>query len=230
MKCNRLLLTTLLLCPALMRSQTGEIAPIPIEKEPHHSLVFENERVRVFHLQLQPNEVTKTHRHPSFYAYFSLQSVTISNEVAGHAPVITQLEPGKLRTSKGGFNVAERNESNQQADIFVVQPLKLEGGGFAAPFAMPMHDAGTIEQYTGPAMRVYALGIASGGRLEEHTEAYDSLVIALADSNIHEVVPGKGSEDWTMKAGDTRWIPQGTTHSETNIGSAPAALVVFEFN
>ena len=41
---------------------------------------------------------TKTHRHPSFYAYFSLQLVTISNEVSGHSPVITQLEPGELLT------------------------------------------------------------------------------------------------------------------------------------
>jgi hypothetical protein len=74
------------------------------------------------------------------------------------------------------------------------------------------------------------MGIASGGRLEVHTEAYDSLVIALADSNIRESVPGKGSEDWSLKSGETRWIPRGTTHSEINMGAAPAALIVFEFN
>jgi len=220
----------LLLCPILARSQTGETSPIAIDKEPHHSLAFENDFVRVFHLRLQPNEATKTHRHPSFYAYFSLQSITISNEVVGHAPVITQLEPGILRTSKGGFNVAERNKSNEPADIFAVEPLKSNGGGFETPLALRMHDTGIIEQYTGPTMRVYSMGIASGGRLEEHTEAYDSLVIALADSNIREVVPGKGTADWNMKAGETRWIPRGTTHSETNLGPAPAALIVFEFN
>jgi quercetin dioxygenase-like cupin family protein len=192
--------------------------------------VFENGRIRVFHLQLQPNEATKTHRHPTFYAYFSIGPVTISNEVAGHAPVITQLEKGELRTSKGGFSVAERNQSNERADVFVVQPLKSAGDGFAAPLAIPMHDAGIIEQYTGPTMRVYTLAIASGGRLEEHTEAYDSLVIALADSNIREIISGNGSVDWNMKAGEIRWIPRGTAHSETNIGSAPAALVVFELN
>ena len=105
MKFDVLVVATLFLCPIVVRPQTGETAPVAIDKEPHHSLAFENDCVRVFHLQLQPNEATKTHRHPSFYAYFSLQSVTISNEVAGHAPVITQLEPGELRTSKGGFNV-----------------------------------------------------------------------------------------------------------------------------
>jgi hypothetical protein len=230
MKSDVLFVATLLLCPILARSQADETTPIAIEKEPHHSLAFENDRVRVSHLQLQPGETTKTHRHPSFYAYFSLQSVTISNEVVGHAPVITQLEPGELRTSKGGFNVAERNKSNGQADIFVVQPLKSDGDGFATPIAIPMHDAGIIEQYAGPTMRVYSVGIASGGRLEEHTEAYDSLVIALADSNIRESLPGKEPVDWNMKAGETRWIPRGTTHSEINMGSAPAALIVFEFN
>jgi hypothetical protein len=224
------LITTLLMCSISVRSQTEGTPPISIEKEPHHSLAFENDQIRVFHLQLQPNEATKIHRHATFYAYFSLRPVTISNEVSGHAPVMTQLEQGELRTSKGGFNVSERNQSNVQADIFVVQPLKSAGNGFATPLAIRMHDAGIVEQYTGPAMRVYSLAIASNGRLEEHTEAYDSLVIALTDSNIREIVPGNGTAEWNMKAGEPRWIPRGTTHSETNTGSAPAALVVFEFN
>jgi len=211
-------------------SETDSPTPVSIEKEPHHSLTFENDRVVVFHLQLQPNEATETHRHRSFYAYFSLDPVTISNEVIGHSPVITQLEPGELRTSKGGFNVAERNESNTRADIFIVQPKKSDGDGFSMPLALPMHDAGTIEQYTGPTMRVYSLAIASAGRLEEHTEKYDSLAIALKDSNVRETVAGNSPADWNMKAGDTRWIPRGTIHSESNFGSAPAALMVFEFN
>ena len=169
-----LLLATLLLFPVLVRPQTGETASIVIDKEPHHSLAFENDCVRVFHLRLQPNEATKTHRHPSFYAYFSSQPVTIANEVTGRAPVITQLEAGEVRTSKGGFNVAERNKSDEQADVFVVEPLRSDGAGLATPIAMKMHDVGIIEQYAGPTMRVYSMGIASGGRLEEHTEAYDS--------------------------------------------------------
>jgi len=230
MKSDVLFVATLLLCPIFVKSQTGETAPIAIDKEPHHSLAFENDCVRVFHLQLQPNEATKTHRHSTFYAYFSLQSATISNEVVGHAPVITQLEPGELHTSNGGFNVAERNKSNQQADIFVVQPLKSDGNGFPTPLAMHVHDVMIAEQYAGSNMRVYLMGIASGGRIEEHTEAYDSLVIALADSNIREVVPGRGPNNWSMKAGETRWIQRGTTHSEINMGSGPADLIVLEFN
>lgn len=225
-----LLAVTLLVFQISAKAQAHAGIPIAIENEPHHRLAFKNDRVEVFHLQLQPNEVTESHRHPSFYAYFSLEPVTISNEVVGHPPVLTQLEPGDLRTSKGGFDVAERNKSSGPADIFIVQPLKSGGDGFPTPLAIPMHDTGIIELYTGPAMRVYSLGIASGGRLEEHIEAYDSLVIALKDSSVREIVAGKSSADWNMKAGDTRWIPRGTIHSETNLGFAPAALIVFEFN
>lgn len=226
----RIFAISLLLLPISGSPQTDQPTSIPIEREPHHSLTFENDRVHVFHLHLQPNEVTKTHRHPSFYAYFSLQPATISNEVAGHAPVVTQLEQLELRTSKGGFNVAERNKSVGSIDVFVVQPIKTAGDGFATPLAIPMHDVGIVEQYAGPTMRAYSLAIASSGRLEEHSQAYDSLVIALTDSNIHESGPGNKSEDWKMKTGDTRWIPRGTTHSVMNMGSSPAALIVFEFN
>ncbi len=66
-----------------------------------------------------------------------------------------------------------------------------------------MHDAGIVELYTGPAMRAYSLGIATDGRLEEHKETYDSLVIALKDSDVRETVAANQSEDWKMKAGDT---------------------------
>ena len=230
MRFSLIFATTLLLVSLSAKSQTGQTTPIPLEREPHHSVAFENDRVRVFRLELGPNEVTKTHRHSSFYAYFSLNPVTISNEVTGHAPVITQLERGDLRTSKGGFNVAERNKSTERADIFVIQPAKTAGGGFATPIAIRMHDAAIGELYTGPSMHAYSVEIASSGRLEEHTEAHDSLVIALTDSNIRENTPGNGSTDWNMKTGEARWVPQGTTHSETNVGSGPAALIVFELN
>jgi quercetin dioxygenase-like cupin family protein len=220
----------LLLSVRSIKSQSGHAPALSIKKEPHHSLVFENEHVRVFHLALQPNEATKPHRHPSFYAYLSLRPVTISNEVAGRSPVITHLEAGEVRTSKGGFEVAERNTSTDVADIFVVEPTKEVGDGFATPLAIPMHDAGIVELYTGATMRVYTLAIAATGRAEEHTEQYDSLVLALSDAAIREVIPGQEPTDWNMKSGDTRWVPRGTTHSETNVGSNPTALEVFEFN
>jgi quercetin dioxygenase-like cupin family protein len=221
---------TLLLVPISASSQISRTSPVSIEKEPHHSLAFENDRVRVLHLHLKPGEITESHRHASLYAYFSLQAVTISNEVPGHAPVITQLQPGELRTSKGGFNVAERNRSSEAANIFIVEPAKSGGEGFATPLAMPTHDAGIVEQYSGPSMRVYSLGIAATGSLGEHTGTYDSLLMALTDSDIRVAVGKNGSEDWKLKTGEIRWMPRGTIHSETNVGTTPAALIVFELN
>ena len=114
---------------------------------------------------------------------------------------MSQLEQLELRTSKGGFNVAERNKSAVPVDIFIIQPTKSAGDGFGAPLAIPMHNVGIVEQYTGQTMRAYSLAIASSGRLEEHTEAYDSLVIALTDSIITEGGPGDKSEEWKMKTG-----------------------------
>jgi quercetin dioxygenase-like cupin family protein len=230
MKLHLGLAIVLLVLPVAGRSQTEKATSTSMENEPHHSLAFENDRVRVFHLHLEPKAITENHRHPSFYAYFSLQPATISNEVIGHAPVVTQLDAGVVRTSKGGFNVAERNTSAEPADIFIVQPTKSTGDGFPMPLSIPMHEVGIVEQYTGPAMRVYSLAMATGGKLEEHAEAHDLLMIALSDLTIHESKPGNTSEDWKMKAGETRWITRGTTHSEMNAGSAPAALMVFEFD
>ena len=112
------------------QAQQGSVRVTGIADEPHHTLIFQNSEVRVFHLKLQPNEVTLPHRHEMYYAYLSLRAVTIGNEVRGRQPVLTQLEAGELHTSKGGFTVAERNNSSEPADLLVIEAIGKDDGSF----------------------------------------------------------------------------------------------------
>jgi hypothetical protein len=228
----RLTLATLaaaLIC-ALAWSQESRSTSVEIVDEPHHTLLLQNPEVRVFRLKLQPNEVTLPHRHKSFYAYLSLRPVTIGNEVRGRQPVVTDIEAAELHTSKGGFTVAERNNSSEAADLLVIEAMKAGERGFNTPMGgFRFHDAAFGAIFEAPAIRGYTMTIAAEGRTEEHAEPYDRLLVAVSDLKLRENVAGQPPSELQMKAGEIRWIPRGMTHATTNIGKAPATFITLEF-
>jgi quercetin dioxygenase-like cupin family protein len=208
--------------------QEGPAAPVDISDEPHHSILFENSTVRVFHLKLQPGEITKPHRHKNLYAYLSLYPITIAAEVRGRPPVIVSLAAGEVHTSKGGFTLAERNKSAAPADLLVIEALKSDGTGFATPIGFHVHDAAYGELFESPVMRGYRMNIAAGGRVEKRDEKYDRLIIAISDLKLREDLAGQPSSELQMKAGDIKWLDRGISHATTNTGTAPAAFITLE--
>jgi quercetin dioxygenase-like cupin family protein len=219
-----------LLCTALWSQQSPSTAPLDLSKEPHHELLFENSQVRVFRLELQPGEGTLPHRHERSYAYLSLRSLTIANEVRGRAPVVVELDAGEIHTSKGGFTLAERNKSPEPADLIVIEALKTDVGDFATPIGgFRYHDAAFTELFQFPAMRGYSMVVAAGGRTERHEEQYDRLLIAVSDLKLREDGTGLPSSEVLMKAGDVKWFPRGMNHATMNTGNSPATFITFEF-
>jgi hypothetical protein len=143
---------------------------------------------------------------------------------------MTVLEPGEVHTSKGGFTVAERNNSSELAELIVIEPMKAEEGEFHSPMGgFRFHDAALSELFERSAVRAYAMRIAPTGRTEKHREDYDSLLVATSDLRLREEVEGQGVSNLEMKAGDVKWLPLGMVHATTNIGDLLATFVIFEF-
>lgn len=206
-------------------------AAVEITDEPHHALLIRNSQARVFRLKLEPGEATLPHRHRGFYAFLSLRPVVIGNEVRGHDPVLTSLEADELRTSKGGFTVAERNNSAERADLLVIEALKGNAGEFSTPMGgFRFHDAALGELFEAPAVRAYTLRMAAGGRTEQRQENYDRLLVALTDVHLREEMAGQPPSELVMKAGEVRWILRGQLHAVTNLAVSPCMLLTLEFN
>ena len=72
------------------------LAQIPIEKEPHHKVVFENQVVRVIDLVVAPHDTTLLHTHnaASVVIFLSTSSFAIQNPK--QAPVVTQVKHGDI--------------------------------------------------------------------------------------------------------------------------------------
>lgn len=226
-----LLLTIALLLGASTTAQSTPPSVVDLASESHHAIVLENEHVRVFRLSLKPGEATAPHRHKGFYLYFTLHPLTISNEVRGREPVLTELAAGEIRTSKGGFTLSERNQSSGSAELLVVEPITVTSDGFTSPMAsFRYHDAAFGEIFESQSVRGYEMTIAAGGRTEPHPENYDRLIIALTDFKLTDT-PSVGPQSiQEMHAGEVRWFLRGSTHAITNSGTSIAKFITLEFS
>lgn len=231
MKACGFLASALFLVSASIQAQEGSVRANEITNEPHHVLLFQNSAVRVFQLNLRPNEVTLPHRHEKFYAYLSLHPVTIGNEVRGRQPVLTQLDPGELHTSKGGFTVAERNNSSEPTEMLVIEAIKVEHGSFDTPMlGFRYHNAAFSELFESPAMRGYSMMLFPGGQVDSHAENYDRLLIAITDLKLRDTSDEGSPSNFEMKAGDIHWFPRGGTHTVTNLAESVGTFITLEFN
>ncbi len=207
-------------------------AAIAIVREPHHSVVLQNLKVCVLRLKLAPGEATELHRHSNYYAFVGLDAVTLSNEVPGRGAKLTNLEAGELHTSRGGFELVERNTSNKAADIIVVELVNPNPTPFAGPTdGIHLDQALSSELFETVGMRAYALMVSANGHVRKTQQEYDRVVLALSEITLHrETGTATDAETFTLKPGEVKWLPRGGAEDMTNTGDKIARYVVFELN
>jgi hypothetical protein len=93
MKCLAILL---LLASWFVSAQSA--TEVEITAEPHHRLVFSNDQVRVFDVEVAPHSETLMHWHRHDYIYVMFGATEVVNAVKGKEPV-----PGKLQDGQAGF-------------------------------------------------------------------------------------------------------------------------------
>ena len=98
-----MLLLGLSLSPAAKPGLSAEAPAVEITAEPDHHLALENERVRVFRVEVPANASTLLHRHRHDYLFVTLGDSRVANEVEGKAPVELTLADGETRFTPGNF-------------------------------------------------------------------------------------------------------------------------------
>src|ERR1700688_1630784 len=82
---------------------TAQAIEVEITNEPHHHLTFENQSVRVFKVQVDPNAETLTHWHRHDYIAISLGPAEVSNTVKDKPPVTIKFQDGEARFTLATF-------------------------------------------------------------------------------------------------------------------------------
>jgi hypothetical protein len=69
-------------------------AQIPLERDPFHKIIFENDKVRVLDLQVAGTDTTSMHIHNAASVVVFVTKSQLAIEAPGEAPVVTGVEAG----------------------------------------------------------------------------------------------------------------------------------------
>ena len=78
-------------------------------------------------------------------------------------------------------------------------------------------------------VRVAEIDLQPGGVVPKHHHTGPHLAVAVTELNFRSDVEGKGSSTVHMNAGESMWIPGGSTHTLTNVGKGEAKWITLEF-
>jgi quercetin dioxygenase-like cupin family protein len=201
-----------------------DAAPVPVEKEPHHKTVFQNDFVQAFRVNIDPGQATLMHIHSHDDGAVRLGTFTSASDVQGQPPgKPEEAHPGGVSARNNEPNALVhrvRNVGTTPFDVIDVQVLGRPPGPATDPIATPAAE--------NPKMRVYRWDLAPGATSAMHTHKRPYLIIAATDTNLKMTSPDGRSMEHPIKAGDMHWVDTEVTHSLANTGTETAVMVEFE--
>ena|SRR5271157_687309 len=227
----------LLLVPVLLFAQAAEV---DITAEPHHHLVFANDQVRVFSVEVAPHSATLMHRHLHDYIYVTLGAADISNEVSGQPAAELKLADGETRFSPGPFahlvrDLAEQPFRNVTVELLQDDKLRHSTPHWTEDRGLEILHGGTQEiLFVKDGVRASEFDLQPGGKAPMPTGAF--LLVAVSDLSLKEGDRPRNAPHnaWDpccgyRKSGYSYWFPAGALHALTNSGEQPAKFVTLEF-
>ncbi len=92
-----------------------------VSSDRFHHLLLENDAVRVFRVEVPPDEETWMHRHERDYVFLILARAQIGEQRQGGEPEVTHLEGGQVLFRQGGFAHQVRNLSKEPFRAVIVE-------------------------------------------------------------------------------------------------------------
>ena len=210
----------------------GEAGVVPVEREPEHHSVLDNEFLHVFDVVVPPHEATLAHRHDLDYVFITLGDSDISNERVNEKPVHVVLKDGETRYTRGGFAHVARNLAETPFHNITIE-LKNPGAAVCG-----VDPSSPCESGAGSAREVFStervvarlVTLEPGQETPVHTHASPHLAIAVDDLAFENHPDGKPSSTFSMKKGEFVWVGEaGITHFFKNVGSSRARMLSLEF-
>jgi hypothetical protein len=198
---------------------------VPIQDEPHHRLVLQNDFVRVYNVVVQPLDATLLHRHDLPYLYVSMGPADIVNAVQGKPEVHMVLQDGETHYSPGGFAHIARTDSGLLFHNITIELPKPQGttrnickevisgrlGDCPQPAGgqknSPANADDQIPYFETDELRVDLVKVGSGRDYADEKPKLNSLLVALNDANLDASLGGDHLS--FLHGGDILWMPAG---------------------
>jgi len=220
---------------------------VAVKDEPHHHLVFENEFVRAFYVEIPVHQATLMHKHDLPYLAVALGPSDVTNAVAGKPEVHATFTDGQVNYSKGGFSHLVRTDDGMSFRNFTVELLRPQGTPrnrcVAVVAGQPLGDCphgnpGVANGEPSPAsikplletdeIVVESGVIAAGGSYTEAAGLPARLLLVLDQSTL--TVESAGEPAKVLHTGEVLWIPARAKPTFANATAfQTCAFVLVEF-
>lgn len=208
-------------------AQASTPSVVPIEQEPAHRPVLQNEHVRVFEVWLPAGEATLWHEHLHDGASVRLTDATVEDQSKDGKAESTRLHRGEV--AYGAMptarvhrvrNVGETTFHNIYIELLAPHDANADRAITAAP------DPRTVIEND----RVRALRriLAPGESTDMHVHASNGVGVPVTAGRLEISSPEGAKRSVEMKPGAAQWIERGTTHSLKNVGDAAIEIVDIE--
>ncbi|MFZ0814258.1 MAG: hypothetical protein WAM78_02000 [Candidatus Sulfotelmatobacter sp.] len=228
-------LPALFFCVAATLLAAQAAPEVEITAEPHHHLTFENKSVRVFNVEVLPNDATLMHWHRHDYIYVTLGDTEIANQVKDRPPVTVNLKDGQTAFTPATFAHLVRDPSdkpfcNVTVEILEDDSLRKSTAHWDEDRGLDILANGTKQiLFVKDGIRVTEFELQPSATVPKHHYTGPHLVVAINDLDMYSDAAGQGPMSSHFKSGDSKWLPGNYSTTLTNTGAKPAKFITLEF-
>jgi quercetin dioxygenase-like cupin family protein len=207
-------------------AETATPSAVPIEQEPAHRLVLQNEYVRVFEVWLPPGDTTLWHVHLHDGVSVRLTDATIEDQ-----PMVGQAKSFRLRRGEVTYGATSTALTHQVRNVGET-PFRnvyielLTPHDVSADRSTAQPDSRVV--FENDRVRALRRVLAPGESTTMHTHASRGVGVPVSAGRLEISTPEGAARTVELKVGAVQWIEPGTTHRLKNIGDAPIEIVDVE--
>lgn len=200
---------------------------VPIEQEPAHRLVLQNEAVRVFEIRLPPGTASLWHVHRHDGISVRLADATVQDQPEDGPARTLHLRRGAVAygATPAALTHRVRNAGETAFHNVYIELLTDHDVGKDHTAAATSDRRAEFENDRVRALRRI---LAPGESTAMHTHASSSVAVLVTAGRLEISDPEGAARTSDVKAGAAQWIEAGTTHALKNVGDAPIEIVDIE--
>lgn len=212
---------------ALGGATASALSSVPIEQEPAHRLVLQNEDVRAFEIWLPPGAVSLWHVHQYDGLSVRLADATIEDQ-----PEDGQAETVSLRRGAVAYGATPTTRTHRVRNVgdtpfhnVYIELLSHPGRGAERSGAAA---SDRRVEFENDRVRAFRRILAPGESTAMHTHAVRGVAVFVSAGRLEVSYPDGAARTSDAKVGTVQWINPGTTHSLKNVGDTPVEIVDIE--
>jgi hypothetical protein len=214
-----------------LQNPTAPPAPVPINEEPHHRLVLQNDFTHVYNVMVPPLDATLLHQHDLPYLYVTLGPADIVNAIVGKPELHQILHDGETHYTPGKFAHVVRTDTGLPFHNITIELVRPQGTtknickevipGQPTDCPQPQAASGGASGKRKPSeaveepvpyfetdeIRVDLYQVAGAKDYVDAAPKVPALLVALTDANLDANLGGEHIS--FLHGGDVLWMPAG---------------------